>query len=120
MANKIRFTFFHKRVHPFLIILAVVHRAAHALNALEFVRVHGVCFAQHAQFFFDEDRKKSLEEHREKLKTVVFQQGLGTMYEKTERLEKLADFIADAIGAPPMLDQLLSAALSPQPGRRPG
>ena len=52
-----------------------------------------------AQFFFDEDRKKSLEEHREKLKTVVFQQGLGTMYEKTERLEKLADFIADAIGA---------------------
>ena len=52
-----------------------------------------------AQFFFDEDRKKSLEEHREKLKTVVFQQGLGTMYEKTERLEKLADFIADVIGA---------------------
>ena len=52
-----------------------------------------------AQFFFDEDRKKSLEEHREKLKTVVFQQGLGTMYEKTERLEKLASFIADAIGA---------------------
>ncbi len=52
-----------------------------------------------AQFFFDEDRKKSLEEHREKLKTVVFQQGLGTMYEKTERLAKLADFITDAIGA---------------------
>lgn len=52
-----------------------------------------------AQFFFDEDRKKSLEEHREKLKTVVFQQGLGTMYEKTERLEKLASFITDAIGA---------------------
>ncbi len=52
-----------------------------------------------AQFFFDEDRKKSLEEHREKLKTVVFQQGLGTMYEKTERLAKLADFIADEIGA---------------------
>ncbi len=52
-----------------------------------------------AQFFFDEDRKKSLEEHREKLKTVVFQQGLGTMYEKTERLAVLSDFIADALGA---------------------
>ena len=52
-----------------------------------------------AQFFFDEDRKKSFEEHREKLKTVVFQQGLGTMYEKTERLAQLADFIADEIGA---------------------
>ena len=51
-----------------------------------------------AQFFFDEDRKKSLEEHREKLKTVVFQQGLGTMYEKSERLVELAGFIADALG----------------------
>lgn len=52
-----------------------------------------------AQFFFDEDRKKRLEEHREKLKTVVFQQGLGTMYDKSERLVQLADFIADEIGA---------------------
>ena len=52
-----------------------------------------------AQFFFDEDRKKSLEEHREKLKTVVFQQGLGTMYEKSERLMELAAFIADELGA---------------------
>lgn len=52
-----------------------------------------------AQFFFDEDRKKSLEEHREKLKTVVFQQGLGTMYEKSERLMELATFIADELGA---------------------
>ena len=52
-----------------------------------------------AQFFFDEDRKKTLEEHREKLKTVVFQQGLGTMYEKSERLAELADFIAAALGA---------------------
>ena len=51
-----------------------------------------------AQFFFDEDRKKSLEEHREKLKTVVFQQGLGTVYEKTERLEQLAAGIADELG----------------------
>lgn len=52
-----------------------------------------------AQFFFDEDRKKSLGEHRDKLKTVVFQQGLGTMYEKTERLAALADFIADELHA---------------------
>ena len=51
-----------------------------------------------AQFFFDEDRKKSLEEHREKLKTVVFQEGLGSVYEKTERLQKLAEKISDALG----------------------
>ena len=52
-----------------------------------------------AQFFFDEDRKHSLEEHREKLKTVVFQEGLGTVYEKSGRLEKLAAFLADALQA---------------------
>jgi len=48
-----------------------------------------------AQFFFDEDRKKSLAEHREKLKTVVFQQGLGSMYEKTERLMELVTVIVE-------------------------
>ena len=48
-----------------------------------------------AQFFFDEDRKKSLAEHREKLKTVVFQQGLGSMYEKTERLMGLVTAIVE-------------------------
>ena len=48
-----------------------------------------------AQFFFDEDRKKSLAEHREKLKTVVFQRGLGSMYEKTERLMTLTTAIVE-------------------------
>ena len=52
-----------------------------------------------AQFFFDEDRKKTLEQHGEKLKTVVFQDGLGTIYDKSLRLEVLAAYIADAIGA---------------------
>lgn len=51
-----------------------------------------------AQFFFDEDRKKTLEQHGEKLKTVVFQDGLGTIYDKALRLEVLAGYIADAIG----------------------
>lgn len=52
-----------------------------------------------AQFFFDEDRKKTLEQHGEKLKTVVFHDGLGTIYDKALRLEVLAGYIADAIGA---------------------
>lgn len=51
-----------------------------------------------AQFFFDEDRKKTLEQHAEKLKTVVFQDGLGTIYDKSLRLEALSAYIADAIG----------------------
>lgn len=52
-----------------------------------------------AQFFFDEDRKKSLAEHREKLHTVVFQQGLGSMYEKTERLAQLAASVVEDMTA---------------------
>ena len=50
-----------------------------------------------AQFFFDEDRKKSLEEHADKLKTVVFQEGLGSIYDKAQRLEALAAYIADEL-----------------------
>ena len=52
-----------------------------------------------AQFFFNEDRRKNLDAHREKLKTVVFQEGLGSVYEKTERLMKLAEKICDLLGA---------------------
>ena len=51
-----------------------------------------------AQFFFNEDRKKTLEQHRDKLKTVVFQEGLGSVYEKTERLEKISEKICDLLG----------------------
>ena len=51
-----------------------------------------------AQFFFNEDRKKSLAQHRDKLKTVVFQEGLGSVYEKTERLVKLVEKISDMLG----------------------
>ena len=51
-----------------------------------------------AQFFFNEDRKKSLEAHRERLKTLVFQEGLGSVYEKTERLVKLVEKISALVG----------------------
>ena len=51
-----------------------------------------------AQFFFNEDRKKTLEQHRDKLKTVVFQESLGSMYQKTERLIKLCEKISDMLG----------------------
>ena len=50
-----------------------------------------------AEFFFNEDRKKTLEQHREKLKAVVYQEGLGTVYAKTERLNKLAEYLAETV-----------------------
>ena len=47
-----------------------------------------------AEFFFNEDRKQTLEARLEKLKTVSFQEGLGNMNDKSQRLVKLADLIA--------------------------
>lgn len=43
-----------------------------------------------AKFFWDEDRKVPLYEHVEELKTVVFQEGLGTMRDKSERIKELS------------------------------
>ena len=63
-----------------------------------------------AQFFFDEDRRKSLAEHREKLKTVVFQRGLGSMYEKTERLMALTTAIVEEMAAGDTDDAALADA----------
>ncbi len=52
-----------------------------------------------AKFFWDQDCKVTLESRREATKKIVFQQKLGSLYEKTERIENLAGFIADALSA---------------------
>ena len=50
-----------------------------------------------AAFFFDTDKKQPLEARIEKLKSVVFQQQLGTIHDKTQRIEGLAAAIAELI-----------------------
>lgn len=52
-----------------------------------------------AAFFFETDKKTTLASLRERLKTIVFQAQLGTIYEKTERVAKLAQFIAGKLHA---------------------
>ncbi len=52
-----------------------------------------------AMFFWTQDGKKRLEDHQESLKSVVFQQKLGSMYEKSERVAALAATIAEQTGA---------------------
>ncbi len=47
-----------------------------------------------AVFFFNEDTKKPLIEYVEALKGVTFQKGMGTMFDKTQRLIKLSTLIA--------------------------
>ena len=50
-----------------------------------------------AAFFYESDLKVPLAQRREKLKSVVFQEKLGTVYDKTERIANLAAFIAAQI-----------------------
>jgi glycyl-tRNA synthetase beta chain len=51
-----------------------------------------------AAFFFDQDRRNPLSARVEKLKTVVFQQELGTLYDKSQRVQKLAVSLAKDLG----------------------
>ena len=48
-----------------------------------------------AKFFYDTDQKITLDERREKLKPIVFQSQLGSIFNKTERVASLASFIAN-------------------------
>jgi len=52
-----------------------------------------------AEFFFNTDRKKRLEDNLPRLETVLFQQQLGTLRDKTDRIQALAGWIAEQIGA---------------------
>lgn len=47
-----------------------------------------------AVFFFKEDTKKPLADYVESLKGVTFQKGMGTMYDKTQRIIELSKLIA--------------------------
>lgn len=51
-----------------------------------------------AVFFWETDRKQSLADRQEKLKTIVFQNKLGSIFDKSARVAKLAAIIASEIG----------------------
>lgn len=50
-----------------------------------------------AAFFFEKDKKETLKHRLEKLKHIVYQAKLGSLYEKAERIAKLAEWIAQKI-----------------------
>ncbi|PKG40147.1 glycine--tRNA ligase subunit beta [Psychromonas sp. Urea-02u-13] len=52
-----------------------------------------------AEFFFETDKKKTLESRLESLSTVLFQKQLGTLKEKSERIANVAETIAVQINA---------------------
>jgi glycyl-tRNA synthetase beta chain len=52
-----------------------------------------------AAFFYETDRKTPLANRREELKRIVFQEKLGTLFDKTERVAELAACLSDVLGA---------------------
>lgn len=61
-----------------------------------------------ARFFFEEDQKIRMDERVEALKKVVYQQKLGTSFEKMERFQSLAERLADLLN--PAVKQQTSRA----------
>ncbi len=56
-----------------------------------------------AAFFWEQDLKQPLDAHLERLKSVVFQDKLGTLYDKTQRVAQLAQTIAQQTDSDPAL-----------------
>ena len=52
-----------------------------------------------AEFFFNTDRKQRLEDQLPRLESVLFQKQLGTLRDKTDRIQVLSGWIAGKIGA---------------------
>ena len=63
-----------------------------------------------ALFFYHEDTKKPLESFVDKLQTVVFQAKLGTVYDKTLRIEKLSQVILNELNMIESKENTLRAA----------
>lgn len=76
-------------------------------------RVIGARFSD-AAFFVGRDRQHRLETFRERIKTLTFVEGAGSMYDKCERLQKLLPRVAQQVsfGAIPATEMTRAAALA--------
>ncbi len=63
-----------------------------------------------ADFFWEQDRKVKLEDRVERLKQIVFQAELGTLFEKTRRVSQLSLFMATQLGRSELKSDLALAA----------
>src|SRR3546814_7719410 len=60
-----------------------------------------------ARFFWEQDQKKTLAQHAEKLANITFHEKLGTLADKVERVAKLAEWLASE-GIVPNCDPALA------------
>lgn len=65
-----------------------------------------------ARFYYDEDRTRPLADYVDELKHVTFQEKLGSLFQKTERVIELCAFIAEQAGIQKKDDVLRAAKLA--------
>jgi glycyl-tRNA synthetase beta chain len=63
-----------------------------------------------AKFFFEEDTKKPLSSYVEQLKKVVFQERLGSLFQKEERVSLIAEFLAGELKVPVKITEMAKRA----------
>ena len=63
-----------------------------------------------AAFFWDQDRKLTLEAHAARLAGVIFQNKLGSYADKSQRVRQLAGWIGARIGAGPLVERAAELA----------
>lgn len=56
-----------------------------------------------AMFFFDVDKKRHLEAYKEELKKIEFYDGLGTIYDRVQRIQRLAEKLSKYAKRPTVL-----------------
>ena len=88
----------HHKLLPYFITVSNIESRDEAKVQSGNERVIRPRFAD-AEFFWNQDRKQRLDSRLEDLKTVVFQQKLGSMFDKTQRVAKLAAHIAKQLNA---------------------
>lgn len=54
-----------------------------------------------AAFFWETDRRQTLESREESLRDVVYQGGLGSLFDRCQRIVRLAEWLAGELGADP-------------------
>ncbi len=63
-----------------------------------------------ARYYFEIDRKHKLEDFNEKLRGMVFQRELGTLYDKVERIRALTHYLVGKLSKDSILNNALRAA----------
>ena len=63
-----------------------------------------------ANFFWEKDKQEDFFSRREQLKDIIFQKGLGSFYDKTERLREISDFLIRATNSEELTENLKLAA----------